>query len=115
MDDERITLRMGTDETSAMDAFLEEHPELGSRSLFIRTAVREYINRDAGVPAKPTGTGVFVKLKKKQLDILSDSADEIGHDSVEEYIRVLLINKISSEEARQRTLERVAMTISEDL
>ena len=47
MDDEKISLRIGKEDLRDMDAFLAEHPELGSRSLFIRTAVREYIRRDA--------------------------------------------------------------------
>ena len=47
MDDEKISLRIKSDELQELDAYLAEHPELGSRSLFIRTAVREFINRDA--------------------------------------------------------------------
>ena len=47
MDDEKISLRIKSEELDEMDSYLEDHPELGSRSLFIRTAVRDYINRDA--------------------------------------------------------------------
>lgn len=77
MDDGRIiSLRMGPEEIQSMDQFLEGHPELGGRSLFIRTAVREYIARDADVPAAETpikkGDGVTVKLSPADIDTLEE-------------------------------------------
>ena len=47
MDDEKISLRIKPEELQDMDSYLAEHPELGSRSLFIRTAVRSFMDRDA--------------------------------------------------------------------
>ena len=46
-DDKIISIRMGTEEVQVMDDFLDGHPDLGGRSLFIRTAIRQYIERDA--------------------------------------------------------------------
>lgn len=51
-----ISLRMGTEDIQAMDAFIESHPEVGGRSLFIRNAIRQYIARDAEVPMEKTPT-----------------------------------------------------------
>lgn len=70
MDDEKISLRIGKEDLRDMDAFLTEHPELGSRSLFIRTAVREYIRRDADALAEQEPAGgnvVSVRLTNAQL------------------------------------------------
>jgi Arc/MetJ-type ribon-helix-helix transcriptional regulator len=96
MDDERITLRMGQDEVQIMDSYLAKHPELGTRSLFIRTAVREYINRDAGVSAAKVvpqdcnvdrdayvefhdGRGeIRVLLTKRQMDTMKNEIEELG-------------------------------------
>jgi len=96
MDDERITLRMGQDEVQNMDSYLDAHPELGSRSLFIRTAVREYINRDADVSAAqrspqgniadrdacvvfPDGSGeITVRLPRRMVDTLNMEVEKLG-------------------------------------
>ena len=44
-----ISLRMGTEELQTMDDYLQQHPEMGGRSLFIRSAIRAYVDRDADV------------------------------------------------------------------
>ena len=62
----QITLRMGADEVQSMDSYLSEHPELGSQSMFIRTAVREYINRDADV-AVSDSDGILVRFTEAEM------------------------------------------------
>lgn len=77
MAEERITLRMGTEEVQAMDAYLDEHPELGNRSQFIRTAVREYVNRDADVAAlsDKSDKGLFVQFTEAELATMATMAE----------------------------------------
>ena len=71
MDDEKISLRIKPEELRDLDNYLEDHPELGSRSLFIRTAVRDYMDRDAHeVAEKAPSAGkncVTVQLTEPQL------------------------------------------------
>lgn len=62
----QITLRMGADEIQNMDSYLSEHPELGSQSMFIRTAIREYINRDAGV-AVSDSDGILIRFTEAEM------------------------------------------------
>jgi len=73
MDDERITLRMGPSDVQLMDDYLEEHPELGTRSQFIRTALRKYIKGDALVASgSDTGSGIFVRFNTQELTVLGN-------------------------------------------
>jgi hypothetical protein len=108
MDDERITLRMGTEEVSAMDAFLEKNPALGTRSLFIRTAIREYINRDAGVSAQPVQssdlgkTGVFVEMPEEMCAYVKEAAKEIMALNGGDYIRHLVRREAMTKEEEQQ-------------
>lgn len=91
MDEERITLRMGKDELQAMDAYLKAHPESGNRSLLARTAVREYINRDADVPAAPKRSdGIFVGLTKRQMTALDLMLESEEIYSIDEFVRYAL-------------------------
>lgn len=102
MEDERITLRMGTEEVQTMDRFLDGRPELGSRSQFIRTAVREYINRDAGVSAPSDRNGIFLKLTPSQMNSLARlRADGKSIDDAE-YIRSVLNDRFSTVEKREQ-------------
>jgi len=91
MDDERITLRMGTNDVQSMDNYLEEHPELGTRSQFIRTALREYMKRDAhDTPSdKKTdkGDGIFVRFSRTELDAMRNIVGEGYFITEEEFIR----------------------------
>jgi len=65
-----ISVRMKDDEILEMDSYLEEHPELGGRSLFIRNAIRAYVDRDADVPATKTKNEVAVRLANAELDTI---------------------------------------------
>lgn len=47
MNDEKISLRIEGDELERIDAYLAQHPEAGSRSLFIKNCIRERLDRDA--------------------------------------------------------------------
>ena len=97
VDDERITLRMGTSDVQMMDDYLEEHPELGTRSQFIRTALREYVKGDGkGTPSDKSG--IFVRLNEKESNTLRMIVDNEPFIDTEEFIRHCLRKAMSSKE-----------------
>jgi hypothetical protein len=65
--DERVTLRMGTEELQALDSFLAKNPKLGTRSQFIRTAISEYIDRDADVATRSDSDGIFTRFTESEM------------------------------------------------
>lgn len=112
MDDEKISLRIGGDELREIDAYLAEHPELGSRSLFIRTAVREYIRRDADVSAgpEPAGNGVFVRLTEAQMAALDALVGTIYFDR--EAVMWSLVSKLIGAEGMAESEARKAFQMA---
>jgi len=110
---------MGQDDVRTMDEYLEGHPELGSRSLFIRTAVREYINRDAGVSAGkgpalgnnverdvcivfPDGSGeVTVRLPKRHVDTIRMEIDKVGYMNAGELIRSWFLERHMTQQQKK--------------
>jgi len=97
MEDERITLRMGTSDVQSMDDYLVEHPELGNRSQFIRTALREYMTRDGkGTPSDKSM--IYVRLNEKERIALKMIVDNEPFLDDEEFLRHLLRKAISVKE-----------------
>ena len=100
MDDDKITIRMGTEEIQAMESFLLDHPELGSRSNFIRTTVREYINRDADrTPADNNKSGIFIELPEFEKNVMNEVMRMNFFVSEEEFIRNCVRDVIKKEHA----------------
>ena len=81
-----IGLRMGTADIQILDEFVAGHPELGGRSNIIRTAVLEYINRDArSTPSDKKG--IFVPLSEKTMITLQIIREKEGlHDTEAEFV-----------------------------
>ncbi|MBO4552293.1 MAG: hypothetical protein J5673_03755 [Candidatus Methanomethylophilaceae archaeon] len=96
-DDKIISLRMGTEEIQAMDDFLEGHPELGGRSLFIRTAIRQYIDRDADVPVTSNKNTVEVRLSAAELETIDSMIDDGTYidraDAIRNMMRSIMVNE----------------------
>ena len=89
MDDERITLRMGTRDVQMMDVFLEEHSGLGwSRSQLIRAAVTKYIKGDAeSTPSDNKASGIFVRLAPAEAAAIHLAMETGPYITEEEFIR----------------------------
>ena len=105
MTDEKIvSLRMGTEELQKMDDFLEGHPELGGRSLFIRTAIRQYIDRDADVQASTKNT-VEVRLSRAELETIQSMVDDGTYidcaDAIRNMVRSKMVDEIKVTEVLQ--------------
>lgn len=94
-----ISLRMGTEEVAEMDRFLEGHPELGGRSLFIRTAVREYIARDARVPEPKVAVSrrdgdIAVRLMPADKETIAVLTDRGMFTDLETGVSILIHEKV---------------------
>ena len=110
MSDEKIvSLRMGTEELQKMDDFLEGHPELGGRSLFIRTAIRQYIDRDADVPTTSKKNTVEVRLSAAELETIDSMIDDGTYidraDAIREMMRSMMVNNVRITELVQSKYE----------
>ena len=93
-----VSLRMGTEDVQTMDDYLEMHPELGGRSLFIRTAVREYIDRDGTVaPKKCNANEIALALPRAMLETIDSLVDDGIYLDRAEAVRTLLRKAIVNE------------------
>lgn len=86
---ENISVRMGQEDISKMDEFLAEHPELGGRSQFIRTAVSHYINRDADVEDRK-GDGFYIRFTPKEAETMEILISRGEYLSKEEFVRSVI-------------------------
>ena len=100
-DDKIISLRMGTEDIQMMDGFLEGHPELGGRSLFIRTAIRQYIDRDADVQTSNKNE-VAVRLSAAELETIDSMVDDGTYidraDAIRSMMRNVMVNEVKVSE-----------------
>jgi Arc/MetJ-type ribon-helix-helix transcriptional regulator len=104
MDDERITLRMGPSDVQLMDDYLEEHPELGTRSQFIRTALRKYIKGDAqSTSSSDNESGFFVRFNTVEMAALLLRKQRGKCLNEEEFIRRCVTDKIIPETSAEES------------
>ena len=100
MDDGKIiSLRISDEEIQKMDLFLEQHPELGGRSLFIRTAIRAYFDRDAGVTQTNAKNEVAVRLANADLDTIDSMVEDGIYIDRSDAIRSMVREKMRTEES----------------
>ena len=96
-DNKIVSLRMGEEEIQMMDDFLKGHPELGGRSLFIRTAIRQYIDRDADVQRTSNKNEVAVRLSAAELETIDSMVDDGTYidraDAIRNMMRSIMVNE----------------------
>ncbi|HKM09945.1 MAG TPA: ribbon-helix-helix domain-containing protein [Candidatus Methanomethylophilaceae archaeon] len=110
-EDAKVTIRMGPEELQIMDDFVADNPNLGSRSNFIRAAIRAYVSGDA--PETNIGQeegGIFVRFSEVQLNALSMIKAEGMCFDEEEFIRTCVLNEIVTEEVRNKTMTNAFST-----
>ena len=90
-----ISLRMGTEELQTMDDYLQQHPEMGGRSLFIRSAIRAYVDRDADV-AQTHKNEVAVRLANAEIDTIDSMVEDGSYIDRSDAIRSMIREKIVS-------------------
>ena len=108
-DNKIVSLRMGEDEIQMMDEFLKGHPELGGRSLFIRTAIRQYIDRDADVQRTSNKNEVAVRLSAVELETIDSMIDDGTYidraDAIRNLMRSVMVDKAKVAELVQSKYE----------
>ncbi len=57
MNDEKLSLRLESELLARIDSYLEDHPEAGSRSHFIKNCIRAGLDRDAQISGEPVKAG----------------------------------------------------------
>ena len=112
MDDEKISLRISREELQALDLYLEEHPECGSRSHFIKNAIRSSLDRDAHAgTVERKSDGIVVKLPpylKASVDALADTM----YGSPEEYIRELIRKDLDADGQKAKDVRERALFVA---
>ena len=104
MNDEKISLRIEADELLRIDAYLADHPEEGSRSLFVKNCIRERLDRDAEVPQNVSKAGnvlLTVELPGKLAAAVEAAVTEEVYVDAAEYVRAILRDRMSG--LRQKT------------
>lgn len=118
MDDEKISLRISKEELHALDLYLEKHPELGSRSLFIKNAIRNSLDRDAQAEAeKQKGReveavdGIVVKLPP-YLEASVNALAQTMYNSPGEYICELIRRDLDADGQKARDVSNRAIFVA---
>ena len=110
-----VSIRMGTEDLQAMDDFLDGHPELGGRSLFIRTAIRQYIDRDADVPRTGSKNTVEVRLSSAELETIDSMVDDGTYidrsDAIRNMMRSMMVKNATITELVQSKYEAAITTL----
>ena len=103
-EDAKVTLRMGPEELQLMDDYVAEHPEVGTRSNFIRAAVRAFVVGDApDIDGRTEESGIFVRFSEVQLNALSLLKEEGICFSEEEFVRTCVLKKLVTEETEKES------------
>ena len=103
MDDKKsVTIRMGVGDIQIMEDYLESHPEFENQSHLIRTALKNYMNRDARVSSSNETVsekgGVFIRLTETESAALRVIMKRESFLAEEEFIRFWLRKAISPTE-----------------
>lgn len=116
-DDGRIvSLRMRMEDLRIMDDFLERHPELGGRSLFIRTTIHQYIDKYTDTPSKLTSKNeVVVRMSLAELETIDSMVDDGIYvdrsDAVRSLIRSKIVNDVRLTELAQSKYEAATTSL----
>ena len=100
-EDAKVTLRMGPEELQMMDDYVAEHPEIGSRSNFIRAAIRAYAG--SGEATVEEEGGIFVRFSEVQLGALRLMKEEGICLNEEEFVRNCVLRQIIPEETAKES------------
>ena len=91
-----ISLRMGTEELQTMDDYLQQHPEMGGRSLFIRSAIRAYARGKDFYEDLTHKNEVAVRLANAEIDTIDSMVEDGIYIDRSDAIRSMIREKIVS-------------------
>ena len=113
MEDEKISLRISKEELLELDYYLMKHPEFGSRSLFIKNAIRASLNRDAqaSMEKKEADNTVTVKLPT-YLKASVDALVETMYNSPGEYICELIRRDLDADGQKAKDVRDRAIFVA---
>ena len=113
MDDGKIiSLRISNEEMQEIDSYLMEHPEVGGRSLFIRNAIRAYVDRDADVVQTKKKNETAVVLANAEMDAIDSMVEDGIYIDRSDAIRSIIREKISPRELTTEIIQSKYMAAS---
>ena len=89
----KITVRMGTEDFQAMDAFMVDH-DLENKSIFVRDAIRAYMESYDSRDQKAPEGGIFVRFSDLHMDALNQLVQRGICLDEEEFVRRCVLEKI---------------------
>lgn len=89
----KITVRMGTEDFQAMDAFMVDH-DLENKSIFVRDAIRAYMESYDSRDQKTSEGGIFVRFSDLHMDALEQLVQRGICLDEEEFVRRCVLEKI---------------------
>lgn len=92
----KVTLRMGPEEIQMMEDYMAEH-DVGTRSDFIRDAIKCYVSIKNMDGNTASGSGIFVRFSDFQLDVLHNLVESGLQIDEEAYVRKCVLDKIIPE------------------
>ncbi|MDH7508026.1 MAG: ribbon-helix-helix domain-containing protein [Methanomassiliicoccales archaeon] len=116
MNEERISLRLGSEELRVLDEFLKMHPEYTSRSQLARIALRSFIEGKHDDKAiRSQGTEVMIRVPRLALRVIEGLVRAGVYNSIseaiEECVRREFVSKSLLEEIKKRLDENECETL----
>ena len=116
MNEERISLRLGSEELKILDEFLEMHPEYTNRSQLARIALRSFIQgKHDDRTLKSQGTEITIRVPRLALRVIEGlvraGVYNSVSDAIEECVRKEFVSKSLLEEIKKRLDENECETL----
>ena len=117
MVEERISLRLETEDLRMLDSFLEEHPEFSNRSHLARLAIRAFIEQneasgDTIAARQPSGDNVVtVKVPALAYGTIERSIRAGVYNSMEDAVVECLRERFITKKAMEAILQEQADSI----
>jgi Arc/MetJ-type ribon-helix-helix transcriptional regulator len=116
LDNERISLRLDVEDLELIDEFVAKHPEFSNRSHLARIALRNYIERDAGIQTKSTNDRAAVKIPGAIKGIIDKMVEDGYYSSVdaavEDALREQFLPRTKMQEVKESVFEETKKAIS---
>lgn len=100
----KVTLRMGPEDLQLMEDFMDEH-DIGTKSDFIRDAIRGYIASYDAPKKQASEGGIFVRLSDIHMDALNQLVQRGMCLNEEEFIRRCVLDKIVPKTVEEEAIE----------
>ncbi len=89
----KVTIRMGPEDLQMVEDFMDDRG-IENRSIFIRDAIRGYIDAQRNGVADASGSGIFVRFSDLQMDALQGLVQRGICLNEEEFVRKCVLDRI---------------------